>query len=258
MRLLKTLQLLLVIAAGALAINVAQAEDVKVNGVAIPQSWFDYMVKHSGQPDSPELRSRIKNNLVMREVLQQEAIRKGFDKTPDMRIQLDMQRQDTLINAYMRDYVKEHPITEEAMKKEYDRVKAQSGGKEYKARHILVKTEDEAKQIIDQLKNGGDFEKIAADKSQDAGSKGHGGDLDWSLPSRYVPEFAQALVKLKKGQTTDKPVKTKFGWHVIRLDDERSTKFPTFEEAKPQIQKHMEREVVSKLIVDLRAKAKIE
>jgi peptidyl-prolyl cis-trans isomerase C len=257
MRLSKTLQLLLVIAAGALTMNVAQAEDIKVNGVAIPQARLEYLVANAGHPDSPELRTRIKDNLIVREVLAQEAAKKGFDKNPDVLMQIDMQRQEVLINTFLQDYMKTHPITEDAMKKEYDQVKAKSGGKEYKAHHILVETEDEAKQIIDQLKNGGDFEKIAADKSKDTGSKGRGGNLDWSLSSRYVPAFGQALVKLKKGQTTDKPVKTRFGWHVIRLDDVRSAKFPTFEQAKTQIQQQMQKHEVSQLIEALRAKAKV-
>jgi len=258
MRLSRTLQLLLIIAAGALTVNIAQAEDIKVNGVTIPQTRFDYMVTHSGQPDSPEMRARIKENLITREVLEQEAVKKGLAKNPDVLMQLDLQRQEVLINALVQDYVKAHPVTDEAMKKEYDQVKAKSGNKEYKAHHILVATEDEAKQIIDQLKNGGSFEKIAAEKSKDTGSKGRGGDLDWSLASRYVPSFGQALVKLKKGQIIDKPVKTQFGWHVIRLDDVRAAKFPTFEQAKTQIQQQMQKHEVSQLIDTLRAKAKVE
>jgi peptidyl-prolyl cis-trans isomerase C len=195
MKLSRILQLLLVIAAGALTAGIAQADDVKVNGVTIPQARFDFLAKNSGQPDSPELRNRIKDNLIMREVLAQEAKKKGLDKNPDVIVQLDMQRQQVLINALLQDYIKAHPITDDAMKKEYDQVKAKSSSKEYKAHHILVKTEDEAKQIIAQLKKGGNFEKIAADKSEDTGSKGRGGSLDWS--NRYVAPFLQALTKLR-------------------------------------------------------------
>lgn len=261
MKLSRTLQLLLLIAAGALTASVAQAEDIKVNGVTIPQARLDFLVNNSttrGQPDSPELRDRIKENLITREVLAQESAKKGFDKKPDVLMQIALQRQEVLIDALLQDYVKAHPITEDAMKKEYEQVKAKSSNKEYKAHHILVETEDEAKQIIAQLKNGGNFEKIAADKSKDTGSKGHGGGLDWSLANRYVPPFAQALAKLKKGQTADAPVQTQFGWHVIRLDDVRPAKFPTFEQAKPQIQQEMQKQEVNKLITDLRAKAKVE
>jgi len=257
----KTFKLLLALLACAVTTHVAQAETFKVNGVTIPQARFDLIVKSAtsqGQPDTPELRAKIKDQMIAREVLAQEALKKGLDKNPDVVTQTEMQRQTVLIDAYLQDYVKVHPITDEMMKKEYEQVKAKSGGKEYKARHILVETEDEAKQVIAQLKKGGNFEKIAADKSKDTGSKAQGGNLDWSPANRYVPPFAQALGKLKKGQTTDTPVQTQFGWHVIRLDDERSAKFPTFEEAKTQIQQQMQQQLVSKLIADLRAKAKVE
>ena len=150
------------------------------------------------------------------------------------------------------------PISDEAMRKEYENAKTLAGAKEYKARHILVKEEAEAKQIIAQLKKGGNFEKIAAEKSEDTGSKNRGGDLDWAPPARYVKPFADALVKLKKGQLTDTPVQTQFGWHVIRLDDERATKIPPFDEVKNNIQQQMQQQAVQKAIADLRAKAKVE
>jgi peptidyl-prolyl cis-trans isomerase C len=171
---------------------------------------------------------------------------------------LEIQRQELLINAFLQDYVKANPIPEETLRKEYDAAKTQSGAKEYKARHILVKEEAEAKQIIAQLKKGANFDRIAAEKSEDTGSKGKGGDLDWSPPNRYVKPFADALVKLKKGQLTDTPVQSSFGWHIIRLDDERPMKVPPFEEVKGTIQQQLQQQVVQKAIADLRAKAKIE
>ena len=261
MNLLRIVQLLLLTAIGTTSAVAAQTQGVKVNGVTIPQARLDFLIKNAtlqGQPDTPDLHNKVKDELVTREVLAQEAARKGMDKNPEVVTQIELQRQGVLINAFLQDYAKSQPITDEAMKKEYDQVKAQSGSKEYKARHILVETEDEAKQIIGQLKKGGNFEKIAADKSKDSGSKAKGGNLDWSPANRYVPPFAQALGKLKKGQTTDAPVQTQFGWHVIRLDEERAAKFPTFEEAKPQIQQQMQQQAVNKLIADLRAKAKVE
>ncbi len=257
----RTLQLLLVIAAGVMTAGIAQAQGVKINGVAIPQARLDLVIKNAiaqGQPDTPELRNKIKDEMITREVLAQEAAKKGVDKNPDVATQIEIQRQGILINAFLQDYVKNHPVSDDAMKKEYEQVKAKAGSKEYKARHILVETEAEAKQIIAQIKKGGNFEKIAAEKSKDSGSKAQGGNLDWSAPNRYVPPFAQALSKLKKGQLTDTPVQTQFGWHVIRLDDERVTKFPSFEEAKPAIQQQMQQQAANKLISDLRAKAKIE
>ncbi len=238
----------------------AQGSDAvaKVNGVAILRSRLDLMVKNAGQPDTPDLRNRLKDELITGELLAQEAAKKGLDKTPEFAAQAELQRQGVLINVFLQHYVKTHPVGDDAMKKEYDRVRAETGSKEYKARHILVEKEDEAKQVVAQLKKGGNFEKIAADKSKDTGSRGRGGDLDWSPANRYVPPFAAALRKLKKGQITDAPVQTQFGWHVIRLDDERAIKFPSFEEAKPQLQRQMEQQVINKMIADLRAKSKIE
>jgi peptidyl-prolyl cis-trans isomerase C len=172
--------------------------------------------------------------------------------------QIELNRQETLVNAFIADYVKNNPISDDLVKAEYDRARAQAGDKEYKVRHILVKDETEAKQIIAQLKKGGSFDKIAAQKSVDPGSKDKGGDLDWAPAGRYVPQFGDALKKLKKGQTTDAPVQTQFGFHVIRLDDERPMKFPPIEEVKPQIQQGLQRQQIEKLITDLRAKAKVE
>jgi peptidyl-prolyl cis-trans isomerase C len=261
----KTPHLLLLVLAGSLAIATcnAQAADAvaKVNGVAIPQSRLDLIVKSGasqGQPDTPEARNRLRDALITREVIMQEAIKKGLDKSADVTSQLDLNRQDVLVNAFVQDYLSHNPVSEEAMKKEYEQAKTQTGDKEYKARHILVKDETEAKQIVAQLKKGGNFEKIAAAKSEDSGSKGRGGDLDWGPPNRFVPAFADALKKLKKGQVTDVPVHTQFGWHVIRLDDERQYEAPSFDKVKPEIQKNLQRQALDKAIGELRAKAKIE
>jgi peptidyl-prolyl cis-trans isomerase C len=265
MNVTRTFQILMlaIAASTAFATGVAGAADAvaKVNGVIIPQSKLELLVKAAtaqGQPDSPELRTRIRDELITREVLMQEAQKKGLDKSPDVAAQLEIQRQGLLINAFLQDYVKANPVTEDMMKKEYEAAKAQTGGKEYKARHILVKQEDEAKQIIAQLKKGASFEKLATEKSEDTGSKGKGGDLDWSPPNRYVKPFADALVKLKKGQLTDTPVQSPFGWHVIRLDDERPFKVPAFDEVKASIQQQLQNQAAQKVITDLRAKAKIE
>ena len=233
----------------------------KVNGTAIPQSRLDAMLKGAtaqGQPESPELRNRVRDELITREILMQEAAKKGTDKTADVLNQIEIQRQSLIIQTFLNDYVRSNPVSDEDLRKEYDSAKAAAGAKEYKARHILVKEEAEAKQIIAQLKKGGNFEKIAAEKSEDTGSKSRGGDLDWASPARYVKPFSDALVKLKKGQITDTPVQSPFGWHIIRLDDERATKLPPFEDVKNNIQQQLQQQVVQKLIADLRSKAKIE
>ena len=247
----------------ALAPLGARAADAvaKVNGKEIPQSRMDFVIKANagqGQPDSPDLRNRVREALIRNELLAQEAAKKGLDRTPEYITQVDIGKQEALVNAYVQDYVKNNPITDDAIKAEYERAKSQAGDKEFKARHILVKDENEAKQIIAQIKKGGSFEKIAAQKSEDPGSKAKGGDLDWAPGGRYVPAFSDALRKLKKGQMTDTPVQTQFGYHIIRLDDERPMKFPTMEEVKPQITQGLQRQAVEKMIADLRSKAKVE
>ena len=172
---------------------------------------------------------------------------------------LEFQRQSTIINAYIQDYVRNHPVSDDALRKEYENAKTAAGAREYKARHILVKDENEARQIVAQLKKApATFEKLAAEKSEDTGSKNRGGDLDWGAPARYVKPFGDALTKLKKGQITDPPVQSQFGWHIIRLDDERATKIPPFEDVRNNIQQQMQQQVVQKMIADLRTKAKVE
>jgi len=252
---------LLALAVALTAATSTAADVAKVNGVAIPESRLDAFVKNAtaqGQQDTPELRSRVRDELITREIVVQEALKKGLDKNPDVQAQIEFQRQGALINAYLKDYLQANPIPEETLQAEYEKAKASMPSKEYKAHHILVKSEDEAKQIIAQLKKGGNFEKIAAQKSQDP-TKTRGGDLGWLSPGPNLAKpFADQLVKLKKGQITDTPVQTQFGWHVIRLDDERTAQAPSFDQVKGQIQQQLQNQQVQKLIADLRAKAKIE
>lgn len=233
----------------------------KVNGVAIPQYRLDHATQSrtsQGQPDTPELRRNVRDTLINLELASQEAVRERLDKKPDVAARLELDRASVLTQAYWQEYLRKHPVTDDELRKEYDRLKPQLATKEYRARHILVNTEDEAKDIIKQLKGGGNFDKLAAEKSKDPGSKGRGGDLDWSPASRYVKPFGDTLVALKKGQTTDTPVKTDFGYHVIRLDDERVARLPTFEEAKPTLERNLQIQLSQKMIEDLRKKAKIE
>ena len=250
-----------VLATGLAVVATAYGQNVaRVNGVAIPQQYFELLIKNlvaQGRPDSPEMRDAIKQQMINRELMTQEAAKRGLDKNPEIAARLSFSRQDVLSNAYFQEVLRANPVTDDALKKEYERIKAQSA-KEYKTRHILVEKEDEAKDIIAQLKKGASFEKLAAEKSNDPGSKANGGDLDWSMPSRFVKPFGDAMVKLKKGQITDTPVHTNFGWHVIRVDDERAAKLPGFDEAKAQLQQGLQNQAVEKAIADLRAKAKIE
>jgi len=251
-------------AAPALAAKKADKEEsatfVTVNGKAIPKSRADALIAGQtaqGQPDSPELRKAVTEELVRREILAQEAVKKGFDKKPEVQGQIDLARQGVLIGAYLNEYVRTHPVTEDQIKKEYEEIKAKLGNKEYKARHILVETEPEANAIIAKLKKGEKFEDLAKD-SKDPGSKDRGGDLGWANPASFVPPFSSAMIKLEKGKFTETPVKTDFGWHVILLEDTRELKLPQLDEAKAQISQQLQQRMVQKHIDELRAKAKVE
>jgi peptidyl-prolyl cis-trans isomerase C len=231
-----------------------------VNGKAIPKARADALIAGQaaqGQPDSPELRKAVMEELVRREILTQESMKKGFDKKPEIQGQMDLARQGVLIGAYLNDYVKTHPISEDQIKKEYTEITAKLGNKEYKARHVLVETEDQAKAIIAKLKKGEKIEDLAKE-SKDPGSKDRGGDLGWANPASFVPPFSAAMTKLEKGKFTETPVKSDFGWHVIQLDDVRELKLPPMEEAKGQIAQQLQQRMVQKHIDELRAKAKVE
>ena len=234
---------------------------VVVNGVTIPPSRFDAMNKEltaQGQPDNPERQQAVKEELVNREVLAQAAAKRGLDKSADVAAQMDMARQAVLVRALFESEVKAHPITDDMLRVQYEQFKASMGTNEYKVRHILVEKEDEAKAIITELNKGGDFAKLAKDKSKDPGSKETGGDLDWGPAARYVKPFADAITSMQKGQTSAVPVKTDFGYHVIRLDDVRPLKVPEFAELKEQFRQRAQQQQIQKLVMDLRQRAKVE
>jgi peptidyl-prolyl cis-trans isomerase C len=216
--------------------------------------FFDFMLKQrlaQGQPDSPELRAAIRDELNTRELLVREAKKQGLDKSS--KAEMDLSAQTVLVRAYMADYLKAHPVPDDLLRKEYDNIKKQMGDKEYKVRHILVEKEDEAKDIIASLQKGEKFEKLA-ERSKDTGSKATGGDLDWNAPSNFVKPFADVMVTLQKGKFTTTPVQTQFGWHVIQLDDIRDAKIPGFDEVKPQLAQRLQGQIVDKYLRDLRAK----
>lgn len=239
----------------------ASTQTAKVNGVAIPSAYFDAMNKEreaSGQPSTPDVGNAIKDELVNREILSQAARKKGLDRNGLVSAQMDMARQAVLIRAFFDDYVKANPISDAQLKTDYEKFVAQMGDKEYKARHVLVETEDEAKAVIASLGKGDSFEKVAKEKSKDTGSKDNGGDLDWGPAGRYVPEFGNAMKALKKGETTKTAVKSPFGFHVIRLDDVRDMKVPAFAEVKDNFKQRAQQEQITKLVQELRSKATVE
>jgi peptidyl-prolyl cis-trans isomerase C len=233
-----------------------------VNGTPISKYSVDQIAEQRGamgQPDSPETRKAIINQLALTMLASQEAIKKNLDKSPDVIDQINLTRQSILANAYVEDYIKNHPVSDDMLKAEYDKVKAQMSGTEYKARHILVDKEDLAKSIIAKLKkNPKQFDSLAKQYSKDPGSKNAGGELGWFDPHGMVPEFAAAVAKLRKGKFTLEPVKTQFGYHVILLEDTRAKEAPTFEQVKPQLAKQLQQQSLKKLFDDLKANAKIE
>lgn len=232
-----------------------------VNGVAVPATRLEFLLNQQrgrGAPDNPQTRAMIREELVNREVVAQEAQKSGLAKSAEVQTQMDIARQEILVGAYLRDWVRKHPVSDAEVQKEYDRAKSQSGDKEYHARHILVETEDQAKDLIGQLKKGAKFDELASKHSKDPGSAQRGGDLDWTTPGTFVKPFSDAMVRLEKGKYTEQPVQTQFGFHVIQLDDVRQTRFPPFAEVKPRIQQQLTQNKVDELIRGLRAKAKVE
>lgn len=246
----------------AAAASSAGGQVAKVNGIAIPQSRLDLIVKDrtaQGQPDSAETRTAIKENLITMEAISQEATKMGLDRSPDVATRLELARQQILAAAYLDNYRKTHPISEEQMKAEYEKIKsAQGDTKEYKLRHILVANEAEAQKIIADLKKGGSFEKLAAAKSTDPGSKSKGGDLGWQTAGNFVKPFGDAVQSMKPGQVSEKPVQTQFGWHVIKVENERPYVFPPYQEVKGQIEQGMQGQMQQKAIGEVRSKVKID
>jgi peptidyl-prolyl cis-trans isomerase C len=232
-----------------------------VNGKPVPTSRVEALkqqVERSGRPVTPEMMGQIKEELIAREVFIQEARKRGLDATEDYKNQLELARQSILIRELFADFQKKNPVTDAEVKAEYDKFVAANGGKEYHARHILVEKEEEALVLIAQIKKGGSFEELAKKSSKDPGSGANGGDLDWAAAGSYVPEFSAAMTKLEKGQMTETPVKTQFGFHIIRVDDVRDTKLPSLDEVKPQVSQQLQQQKIAKYQESLRAKAKIQ
>ncbi|MBK6007814.1 peptidylprolyl isomerase [Ramlibacter ginsenosidimutans] len=240
----------------------AAAQNVAiVNGKPVPKERVDMLAAQlakAGRPVGPEMQGQLKDEVIAREIFLQEAQKRGLDATDDYKAQMELARQTILIRELFADYQKKNPVTDADIKAEYDKFAAANGGKEYKARHILVENEDQAKKIIADLKKGAKFEDIAKKQSKDPGSGANGGDLDWATASSYVPEFAQAMTKLKKGEMTQVPVKSQFGWHIIRVDDIRDAKLPKLEDVRPQIAQQLQQQKLAQFQESLRKSAKVE
>jgi peptidyl-prolyl cis-trans isomerase C len=271
MQAIKTGAAAALVVAGVLALSAAGADDNSnvaiVNGVPIPKERLDYVVQsqvQQGQKDDENLRKNVKDALIMREVIAQEAIKKGLDKEAQFQTQMAMAKQEFLIRAYFDDFLKSNPITDEQLKAEYEKIKAQQTGggerKEYKARHILIKNEKQAKSVLAQINKASakNFAQLAKAKSEDSGSKNDGGALDWSDGSNFVKEFSEAMMKLKKGEWTHNLVKTQYGYHIIMVDDIRDIQFPEFDQVKERLQQQMLSQRRDKAIAALKETAKVE
>ena len=250
------------LAAAFMAVGgVATAQNIAVvNGKPITRAKADAFVQElikQGQQDTPQLQALVRQELVDREILVQEAERRGLPAKNDVKFQIDNARQQVLINALVQDHLSKSAITDADIRSEYERLTKGDAGKEYRARHILVEKEDEAKAIIERLKKGAKFEELAK-QSKDPGSAANGGDLDWADARSFVEPFSKAMVALQKGKYTETPVQTQFGWHVIRLDDTRVSKPPEFDAVKEQLAESMKRRKLQEFQQNLKAKAKIQ
>lgn len=240
----------------------AAAQNVAiVNGKAVPTARVEALAQQmaaSGRPVDDATRAQLKEEVILREIFMQEAQKRGIAATEDYKVQMELARQTIMIRALFADHQKKNPVTDAEIKAEYDKFASANAGKEFRARHILVDKEEEAKAIIASIKGGAKFEDIAKKQSKDPGSGANGGDLDWANAASYVTEFSEAMVKLDKGQMTDAPVKSQFGWHIIRVDDVRQAQLPSFDEVKPQIAQQMQQQKMADFQKSLRDKAKVQ
>ena len=254
---------IVMLAAALVLVAPLHAQNVAtVNGKAITQANVDQFVKllvGRGATDSPEIRNQIKEELINRQVMVQAAEAAGIPKDPTVSIELELARQGILVQALMADYLKKNPITEEAVKAEYEKLKkAESDKFEYNVRHILVEDEKTANDIQEKLKNkSAKFEDLAK-QSKDTGSAAKGGDLGWAPDTNYVEPFAKAVAATKKGQLADKPVQSQFGWHVIEVVDIRPVEFPPLDQVRKELEQMMREQALAAYQAQLRSKAKIQ
>lgn len=243
--------------AAAIAQNIAT-----VNGKPVPKARVEtliHQVTKSGQQQrTPELEAQVKDEVVRREIFMQAAEKAGIPQTADYKAQYEIARQMLLIRGLMEDFRAKNPVSDADAQAEYDKFKAASAGNEYRARHILVEKEEDAKALIAQIKGGASFEELAKKNSKDTGSAANGGDLDFANPNNFVPEFSKAMTALKKGEMTQEPVKSQFGYHIIKLEDVRPATFPAFDDVKAQIKQRLEQQKSAEFQKSLIDKAKTD
>lgn len=230
-----------------------------VNDKAIPAAHAAVMMAEQqaqGAPDSPQLREAVREELIRREVLSQAAAKTGLDRREDVLAQMDLARQAVLIRAYVQDFIANNPISSADLEREYESIKSRMGGKEYLPRHVLVETENQAKAIIARLRAGEAFEVLASE-SLDPGSRDRGGELGWSNPGMFVEPFAEAMITLEKGQFSQTPVQTQFGYHVIQMQDVRDVQAPPLAEVAPQLEQRLQQQKLEQHLAELRNTANV-
>lgn len=256
-----------VIALGAAALLIAGAANAelkafKVNGetvtVAEQKAIYDRAVQ-AGQPAGEGLERQVKNLLIQQTVLLQEANKAKIANKPDMKRAIENSRDQILIQGLAQDWAQKNPVSEADLKKAYDQDKAAYGDTEYQVRHILVKTEDQAKNLISRLNKGADFGKLAQEFSEDTGNKGQGGLLGWVVPRSFVPAFGASFTALKPGEIAQSPIRTQFGFHVVKLEAKRKAElYPSYESQKPVIRNALANQKVQMHFQDLIKKANVQ
>ena len=243
--------------AAAIAQNVTT-----VNGKPVPKARVEALIQQvtkSGQQQrSPELETQVKDEVVRREIVTQAAEARGIPQSAEFKSQMEQARQMLLERNLMEDFRAKNPVSDADAQAEYDKFKAANTGSEYRARHILVEKEEDAKALIAQIKAGGNFEELAKKNSKDTGSAANGGDLDFANPNNFVPEFSKAMTSLQKGEVTQEPVKSQFGYHIIKLEDTRPATFPAFDDVKAQIKQRIEQQKAGEFQRSLIDKAKTD
>ena len=246
--------------AGADAKAPATTTVVTVNGKKIGSDVMDIFVQAvTGKPAAEateEQKTQLLDQLVNMSLAAQAAEKDGLQKDPEVKAKLELIHMQILAEAATQKYVKSHPVSETELKAVYD-TQVANMPKEYKARHILVEKKETAESIIRELQAGGDFAKLAASESKDASGK-NGGDLGWFSLQTMVKPFADAVAALEKGKTTEQPVQTEFGWHVIQLEDVRSGEAPKFEDVKPQVEMFAQRKKLQAYLDELRKTAEVQ
>lgn len=231
-----------------------------VNGTPVTEDLFKFYVENRTKNPienlTEENRQRLMDEIVQLYVVADAAERDGLANDPEVAHQIELQRVNLLAGTYVKKFAENNAISDEELKPGYAQLTAQGGPVEYKARHILLETEDEAKAVIDELKAGGDFKELAKTKSTGPSGK-DGGDLGWFTAERMVPEFSAAVADMEKGTFSMAPVQTQFGWHVILAEDTRQAPPKSLEEYRQEVEPSMQQQKIQEMLNSLQSSATV-